>query len=110
MNAIGFSDLAHLTVKDTRFAVNALDVLNEELGNIRYQMGVLAGEVAQFEVRLDVLNGKTFHETQALESITGIDVAEEVTRMTKNQILDSTTTRALLHTRLTNERVLDLLI
>ena len=96
-------------MKDARLAAGALDTLNEELGNLRYQMGVLAGEVAQFKVRLDVLDGKTFHETQALESITGIDVAEEVTRMTKNQILESTTTRALLHSRLSAERVFDLL-
>ncbi len=107
--AIGFSTLDHLTVKDTRLASGALDALSEELGNLRYQMGVLAGEIAQFEVRLDVLDGKTFQQTKAFNTITGVDIAEEVTRFAKNKILDATTRHALIHSRVANERIIDLL-
>jgi len=109
MNAVGFSSLSHLTVKDARLAANALDTLSEELGNVRYQMGVIAGEIAQFEARLDVLSGKTYNQKKAFETITGIDMAEEVTRYAKNKILDSTTARALIHSRLANEKVMNLL-
>jgi len=110
LNAIGFSDLSHLSVTSARLAASSLDSLSEELGNIRYQMGVMAGEIAAFEARLDVLNGKTYHEKIALENTTGVDFAREVTHMAKNQILESATSRAMLHSRLSTERVLDLIL
>jgi flagellin-like hook-associated protein FlgL len=110
LNAIGFSDLSHLTVSNARLAVSSLDTLSEELGNIRYQMGVMAGEIAAFEARLNVLNGKTYHEKIALNNTTGVDLAKELTHMAKNQILESATARAMLHSRLSTERVLDLIL
>jgi flagellin-like hook-associated protein FlgL len=110
LNAIGFSDLSHLSVKSARLAASSLDSLSEELGNIRYQMGVMAGEIAAFEARLDVLNGKTYHEKIALENTTGVDFAQEVTHMAKNQILESATSRAMLHSRLSTKRILDLIL
>jgi len=110
LNAIGFSDLSHLTVNNARLAASSLDTLSEELGNIRYQMGVMAGEIAAFEARLDILNGKTYHEKIALDNTTGVDIAKEVTDMAKIQILESATARAMLHSRLSTERVLDLIL
>lgn len=110
LRATGFSTLSHLTVKDARLAAASLDALDEELGNLRYQMGVLAGEIAEFETRVDVLQGKLFEEKKALARITSVDVAAETTRLAKNQLLDSMTNRALLHSRLSAERVFNLLV
>jgi flagellin-like hook-associated protein FlgL len=110
LNAIGFSDLSHLSVKSARLAASSLDTLSEELGNIRYQMGVMAGEFAAFEARLNVLNAKTYHEKIALGNTTGVDMGTELTHMAKNQILESATSRAILHSRLSTERVLDLIL
>ncbi len=108
--AIGFSDLGHLSVKNARLAASSLDTLSEELGNIRYQMGVMGGEIAAFEARLDILNGKTYYGKIALDNTTGVDIAKEITHMAKNQILESATSRAMLHSRLSTERVLDLIL
>ncbi len=110
LNAIGFSDLSHLSVKKARLAASSLDTLSEELSNIRYQMGVMAGEIAAFEARLDVLSGKTYHEKIALGNTTGVDMGQELTRMAKNQILESATSRAMLHSRLSTKRILDLIL
>ena len=110
LNAIGFSDLSYLSVKNARLAASSLDTLSEELGNIRYQMGVMAGEFAAFEARFNVLDAKTYHEKIALGNTTGVDMATELTHMAKNQILESATSRAMLHSRLSMERVLDLIL
>jgi flagellin-like hook-associated protein FlgL len=108
--AVGFSGLEHLSIKSSRLAASSLDALSEERGNVRYQMGVLAGEVAAFETRMDVLGHKTQKETLALEKVSGVDLAYEMTKMAKNQILESATSRAMLHSRLSTERVLDLIL
>jgi flagellin-like hook-associated protein FlgL len=108
--AIGFSDLEHLSIKSSKLAASSLDALSEELGNIRYQVGVLAGEIAAFETRMDVLGDKTQKERLALEKVSGVDLAYEMTKMAKNQILESATSRAMLHSRLSTERVLDLIL
>jgi flagellin-like hook-associated protein FlgL len=73
-------------------------------------VGVLAGEIAAFETRMDVLGDKTQKERLALEKVSGVDLAYEMTKMAKNQILESATSRAMLHSRLSTERVLDLIL
>ena len=73
-------------------------------------MGVIAGEVAAFEARMDVLGDKTHKETLALEQVSSVDMAHEMTKMAKNQILEEATSRAMLHSRLSAQRVFDLII
>tara|TARA_B110000495_G_C23012517_1_gene599038 strand:+ start:187 stop:1569 length:1383 start_codon:yes stop_codon:yes gene_type:complete len=108
--AIGFSDLEHLSIKSARLAASSLDALSEERGNVRYQIGVIAGEVAGFEARMNVLGTKTQKETIALEQASSVDLAYEMTKMAKNQILEEATSRAMLHSRLSAQRVFDLII
>ena len=108
--AVGFSGLEHLSIKSSRLAASSLDALSEERGNVRYQIGVIAGEVAAFEARMNVLGTKTQKETIALEQASSVDLAYEMTKMAKNQILESATSRAMLHSRLSTERVLDLIL
>ena len=108
--AVGFSGLEHLSIKSSRLAASSLDALSEERGNVRYQMGVLAGEMAAFETRMDVLSGKTQKERLALEKVSGVDLAYEMTKMAKNKILEEATSRAMLHSRISAQHVLDLII
>jgi flagellin-like hook-associated protein FlgL len=108
--AIGFSELEHLSIKSSKLAASSLDALSEELGNIRYQVGVIAGEVAAFDARMDVLGDKTHKETLALEQVSSVDLAYEMTKMAKNKILEEATSRAMLHSRLSAQRVFDLII
>ena len=108
--AVGFSDLEHLSIKSARLAASSLDALSEERGNVRYQIGVIAGEVAGFEARMNVLGTKTQKETIALEQASSVDLAYEMTKMAKNQILEEATSRAMLHSRLSAQRVFDLII
>ncbi|MBU62818.1 MAG: hypothetical protein CMI26_09980 [Opitutae bacterium] len=108
--AVGFSGLEHLSIKSSRLAASSLDALSEERGNIRYQMGVLAGEIAAFETRMDILGDKTQHERLALEKVSGVDLAYEMTKMAKNKILEEATSRAMLHSRLSAQHVFDLII
>jgi flagellin-like hook-associated protein FlgL len=73
-------------------------------------MGVIAGETAAFEARMDVLDDKTHKERLALEKVSSVDMAHEMTKMAKNQILEEATSRAMLHSRLSAQRVFDLII
>ena len=108
--AVGFSELEHLSIKSSRLAASSLDALSEERGNIRYQMGVLAGEIAAFETRMEVLGEKTQNERFALEKVSGVDLAYEMTKMAKNKILEEATSRAMIHSRLSAQHVFDLII
>jgi flagellin-like hook-associated protein FlgL len=110
LNGVGFSDLEHLSVKNLKLAASSLDALSEERGNIRYQMGVIAGEVASFETRINVLGDKTLKERLALDQVSSVDLAHEITKMAKNQILEKATAKAMLSSRLSTKRILDLIL
>lgn len=102
---VGFSTLSELSIDTLAGALNALDVIALEQENVRYQQGVIGSEIARFRSQAANLDHKTMVESRAVERIVDANVAEEVTRMAKNLLLQKTSSAVLTHARISAGQV-----
>ena len=110
LQPVGFSTLEGLSLRDRLSASDALEKTSQELENLQYQIGILAKSFSELRLRSDFVEDKSYKQSVSLSRIADSDVAVESTELAKNLILKEATSHALIHSRLSAENVMNLLL
>jgi len=110
LQPVGFSTLEGLNLRDRLDASEALEKTSQELENLQYQIGILAKSFSELRLRSDFVEDKSYKQSVSLSRIADSDVAGESTELAKNLILKEATSHALIHSRLSAENVMNLLL
>lgn len=109
-DTVGFSTLEGLSVENRLDATTAQSKTKEELDSISSQISTLSKVFSELRFRSDRTEIKTNASHTALSKISDTDMAQEVTNLAKNLLVQRMSNNAAVHSKISAKNVFELLI